>query len=103
MKLKSARPAATSKSKARKRKAPRRQRATPTQKHILSFIITYKADPHNDGNSPTYEEIAEALGFHKANVYRHCRKLEERGWLQINEQGKLTIPGGRWRYLPPRK
>ncbi|MFN8418894.1 MAG: helix-turn-helix domain-containing protein [Anaerolineae bacterium] len=88
--------------KRRKRIVTRRPRLTPTHKAILNFIIDYKADPQHDGNSPSYDEIAEKLGIHRATVYRHCQKLEERGWLQINAQGKLILPGGRWRYTPHR-
>lgn len=111
MKSKAGRTTATSKpnaktkakTKQRKRMASRRPRLTPTQNAILRFIIGYKADPQHDGNSPSYDEIAETLGIHRATIYRHCQKLEERGWLQINAQGKLILPGGRWRYAPHRE
>jgi DNA-binding MurR/RpiR family transcriptional regulator len=76
------------------------QHLSPLHRAILNFIIKYKAEPANDGNSPSYEDIATGLGTYKSNIYRACRKLQKRGLLKINQHGKLIIPGGQ--YQPPR-
>ena len=78
----------------RKMKRPR-----PTQDEVLSYIQLYKADRANDGNSPTYREIAQGLGKSLSTVYRACRNLEAKRLIEINARGKITLRGGQ--YLRP--
>jgi hypothetical protein len=71
----------------------------PAQDDVLRYIQDYKADPANDGNSPTYREIADGTGRSLSAIYGVCRRLQKRGLLLVNERGKLVLPGGK--YEPP--
>ena len=53
---------------------------TRTRYRILTYIIEYKAD--HDGVSPTFDEIAEAVGIVKSGVSRHIGILVETGYLR---------------------
>jgi Winged helix-turn-helix DNA-binding len=70
------------------------KRTRPLQDVVLYFIIAYKADPANDGNSPTYREIAQGVGRSSTAVWSACQRLQDRGLLEINARGKLTLLGG---------
>lgn len=70
------------------------------QEQIIEFVRDYKSDPINDGNSPTYQEIAAALGKKwRANIYRYVQSLERKGLIAVNKRGKLRLIGGK--YIPP--
>lgn len=70
------------------------------QEQIIEFVRDYKQDPENDGNSPTYQEIAQALGKKwRANIYRYVQSLERKGLINVNKRGKLRLIGGK--YIPP--
>ena len=71
----------------------------PVQEAILAFIDEYKTDPDNDGNSPSYREIAAAVGGGPADIYRRVLALQKQGRLRVNKAGKVCVPGGR--YLLP--
>lgn len=71
--------------------------SSPVQDAILEFITDYKRE--NDGNSPSYQEIATAIGSCAANVYRYVQSLERKQAVSVNKKGKLTLPGGK--YIPP--
>jgi len=75
----------------------RKRRSAPVQEAILHYLDAYKSDPKNDGNNPTYQEIADALGKQPSHVYDACMKLVVRGDLQLNDRGKLIFPDGQWR------
>lgn len=79
--------------------ANRKPRPCPVQDEILEFLRDYKRDPNNDGNSPTYDEIAEALDRWPGTVHRYCQSMERRGVIRFNQRGKIVLPGGR--YLAP--
>jgi Mn-dependent DtxR family transcriptional regulator len=66
------------------------------QEAVLRFIQQYKADPKNDGNSPTYREIAAALGKTHRRIYTICQRLQERGLIEINARGKIVLVGGKY-------
>ena len=54
---------------------------TRTRDRILTYIIEYKAD--HDGVSPTFDEIAEAVGVNsKSVVSHHIGILVETGYLR---------------------
>ncbi|MBX3083929.1 MAG: winged helix-turn-helix transcriptional regulator [Anaerolineae bacterium] len=74
-------------------------RRTPTQDRIVAFMRDWKANPVNDGNSPTYQDIADGLGISITTVYTAIQKLIQRGKLKQNTKGKLVLPGGM--YLVP--
>lgn len=73
-----------------------RRRPAPAQDAIFEFIRDYKRG--EDGNSPTYQEIAEALGVTTATAYNTVLRLVRRGVVKINKRGKISIGGT---YIPP--
>ncbi len=64
----------------------------------MEYIVDYKADPKNDGNNPTYKEIAQALELSEPTVYNAVMRLVGHGLLRFNANRKLIV-GGRW--YPP--
>jgi hypothetical protein len=76
----------------------KKQRACPGQDRVWRWIVDYKV--LNDGNSPTYEQIALALGLAKTTVYIHVKRLAERGKLIHDDSlGVIKLVGGK--YVPP--
>lgn len=73
-------------------------REAPAQDAVLEFVADYKATSEADGNSPTYQEIAEALGVSSATAYNTVMRLVRHGRLRINKRGKIVLGG---KYLPP--
>lgn len=73
---------------------------TPAQDAVMEFVRDYKTSEHydSDGNSPTYEEIANHLGVRPATAYGIVLKLIKRGKLRVNGRGKIVLGG---KYLPP--
>ena len=52
---------------------------TPKQAEILNYIIERQS---NDGVSPSYREIARAVGVAGCgNIARHIQMLERDGWI----------------------
>lgn len=79
---------------------PRRPaRPSPLQDAILEFLRDWKRDEENDGNSPSYSDIARALAKYPANIHRYVGSMERKGLVRINRRGKITLPGGK--YIPP--
>ena len=64
----------------------------------MDYLIDYKADLRNDGNNPTYQEIAKALGISKEAVYQAALRMIGHGVLHFNANRKLIV-GGKW--TPP--
>jgi transposase len=66
---------------------------------ILDFIIDYKIK--NDGNSPSYREIAKAINKPSINfVWRYIKILEDKGKISLfNNVRGIIVNGGKW--LPP--
>jgi len=75
-----------------------RRRPAPAQDAVLEFLRDYKKSDDADGNSPTYEEIAEALGISQSTAYNTVLRMVRRGIVKINKRGKIAIGG---RYIPP--
>ena len=75
----------------------RKQREAPLQDAILEHIRDYKVA--NDGNSPTYAEIAAALDKRPARIYEKVQRLISRGLLQIDRRNGKIVLGGQ--YIPP--
>lgn len=74
----------------------RKQREAPIQAAIVDFIIKYKKDKKNDGNTPTYQEIAEGIDRDQSQVYKACMRLVVRKVLEMNDRNKLIVPRGKW-------
>ncbi len=74
------------------------QREAPAQEAVLEFVRDYKQTDDADGNSPTYQEIAEALGVSTATAYNTVMRLVRHEKLKINSRGKIKLGG---KYLPP--
>lgn len=64
---------------------------------VLEFIKFYKEE--NDGNSPTYEMIAAQFNCTINNAWEHVRRLERYNMLRLDENRRITLPGGE--YIPP--
>lgn len=75
-----------------------RRRAAPAQDAVLEFLRDYKASSDADGNSPTYEEIADALGISQSTAYNTVSRMVRRGIVKINKRGKIALGG---KYIPP--
>lgn len=73
-------------------------REAPAQEAILEFVRDYKQTDDADGNSPTYQEIADALGVSTATAYNTVMRLIRHGKLSINSKGKIKLGG---KYFPP--
>jgi Mn-dependent DtxR family transcriptional regulator len=74
----------------------RKQRDAPLQDSILEYIRDYKVG--NDGNSPTYQQIASALGKSQRCVYDKVQRLVVRGILKVDRSGRILLGG---MYIPP--
>jgi Mn-dependent DtxR family transcriptional regulator len=70
----------------------------PSQDKVLQFLRDYKADEENDGNSPTYQQIAEALEISQGTAYTLVLRMVKRGVVKVNRRGKITLGG---KYIPP--
>jgi predicted transcriptional regulator len=76
-----------------------KRRGAPIQDAILEFLRDYKQDPDNDGNSPSYREVADALGKNPADIHRRVLAMERTGLVRVNKRGKIVLVGGR--YIAP--
>jgi SOS-response transcriptional repressor LexA len=62
---------------------------------IYNFIVKFKEE--NDGNSPTHRDIMEAIGISSLSVaHYHIQKLVEQGLITTDEQGQISVIGGKW-------
>jgi len=57
---------------------------TRRQRQIVDFFQEYT---HDNGMSPTYEEIAEHFGVNKVTIFGHVSELERKGVLRRNKRG----------------
>ena len=65
---------------------------------VYSYIVQYKRD--HDGNSPSYRNIGEALGYSgPATIQHYIAMLKKAGAIRLGESG-IEIGG---KYNPPRK
>jgi DNA-binding MarR family transcriptional regulator len=53
---------------------------TPAQSKLLAFIASYQ--DANNGVSPSYDDMADAIGSVKSNVYRILDCLEAEGRIE---------------------
>jgi DNA-binding MarR family transcriptional regulator len=58
---------------------------------VLDFIKTWKEEPEHDGNSPTYEQIAENFDCAIMTVWNHVQRLERMGKIIIDADRKITL------------
>lgn len=84
----------------------RRMQFSPTQDRIFQFVVDYKRE-HN-GNSPTYQEIADEMELSKVTVYNRVMRLVVRMRLELDENRRIVVPEGEFVYraqplLVPRK
>ena len=77
---------------------PKTTRDAPLQAAIVECVRDWKADPANDGNSPTYQDIAEKLGKRRSRIHEKVQRLIVLGELKINQHGKIVLGG---KYLLP--
>ena len=77
----------------------RKLQKAPIQEAILEFLRDWKHNPENDGNSPTYQQIADGIGKHRADVRNRILSMEKRGLVRINRHSKIVLVGGK--YLLP--
>lgn len=73
---------------------PRRMALTKSQKDLLDFIQAYVAQ--NDGVSPFYDEMKEAVGLNsKSGIHRLVTGLEERGCIRRlpNRARSIAVEG----------
>lgn len=73
-----------------------RRPESPLQDAILEFIRDFKVA--NDGNSPTYAQIAHALDKTPARIYDKVQRLATRRLVSIDANGKILLGG---QYIPP--
>lgn len=66
------------------------------QDAIYEFIGDYKRA--NDGNSPTYEEIAKGVKCDRSNAYRFVQIMAGKKRLDILSSGRINLLG---QYIPP--
>jgi repressor LexA len=68
---------------------------TPRQKRILDFVESYL---EANGYAPSFEEIADALGYASlATVHEHLSNLERKGYIRkaYNESRSIELARGR--------
>lgn len=66
---------------------------TKKQKQTYDFVIKYKEE--HDGNSPTYPEIAEAVGYSVMGAKGAVERLVKEGLMSVKDR-KRCIEGGEW-------
>lgn len=69
----------------------------PTQDAIFQFVLEYKRE-HN-GNSPTYQEIANALELNTKTVYARVQRMVVLQRLALDNNRRIVIPQGRFVYM----
>ena len=53
---------------------------TAAQKRVLDTLIRLSDEL---GRVPTYQQIADDMGTHKTNVFKHVKGLEKRGVIEM--------------------
>lgn len=74
-------------------------KTSPKYQQIYNFIVEFKSA--NDGNTPTYRQIADACGVSSTSmVSSYLFEMEKVGMIERKRQGngmaKIVIPGARW-------
>lgn len=67
------------------------------ERDALAAIIRHKAT--HDGNSPTYRDIAAAIGLKStSNVFDLIETLQQKGYIAItpNKKAQINVLGGCW-------
>ena len=67
----------------------------PSSDDVLNFVKGYKQA--NGGLSPSYDEIADALGLGKTTIRYHLDNLESKGLLTVRGPRSISIPGESYR------
>lgn len=68
-----------------------------TREKIYAFIIAYKLS--NDGNSPSFRQIATACGLRSLSAINHqLNELQNEGKIKMGWGGKtaIVVIGGQW-------
>lgn len=73
-----------------------RKRYAPRQEALLECLRDWKRNPTNQGNNPTYEQLATLMDVSVPTVYNTAMRMVVNGTLAINPYGKLIIVG--WVY-----
>lgn len=76
---------------------------------IVEWIATYKEE--HDGNSPTFEVIAENFDIANSTAWSHVDRARRYGLLEIDEHGGINLMGEyrapegdpATRMIPPRR
>jgi hypothetical protein len=62
---------------------------TPAQSRVYVWVRDFI---YKNGYSPSYEEIAEAMGLaSKSNVHRYLYEIQQRGWINISPLKSRSI------------
>lgn len=78
-----------------------------TQQRIIAFVRQYKLNPENNGFSPTYAEIAEALHCARSTVYNMVQRIVARNrpgkpWdIEIDDKGRIVVADVQVTIKPP--
>lgn len=73
---------------------------TPNMRRVYRYVCEYKAT--HDGNSPSYQEIREAIGCNSTSVVRDLvMALVAFGYFRMSTEGKalarrIEVVGARW-------
>lgn len=65
---------------------------------VLDFIKDWKEE--HDGNSPTYEQIADNFDCTTMTAWDHVQRLERMNMIVLDEDRKITLIDGE--YIAPR-
>lgn len=74
----------------------RPKRRAPRQEALLECLRDWKRNPLNQGNNPTYEQLATLMGVSVPTAYNTAMRMVVNGTLALNPYGKLIIVG--WVY-----
>jgi SOS-response transcriptional repressor LexA len=70
-----------------------------SQNDLLKFIVQYKKS--HDGNSPTYQEMIDALGISSKSVVKYMLvNLQRAGRIRLafDTSRSIEVVGGKWIY-----
>lgn len=70
---------------------------TPGEERVYRYIIKYKSE--NNGNSPSYRDIAENASVALCYVKKILRNLEEKGFivLKANQAKGIEVVNSDWK------
>lgn len=66
---------------------------------VFEFILRYKTE--HDGNSPSYQQIANAVGLKSVSTIKiHITTLRDAGLLkhEFADSRSIEVIGGKWTY-----